>query len=165
MYMRARFYEKRLIERSFCLDVNVLARGGFFRGGYGPTRLYECITEYDNRRKVFCSLISSQYRDELAINVQSPECDFPEQIIRAIECDHRLTRLRFWFLCSNCRKKVAMLFIPPEKSKLGCRRCHKLVYWSQMRGKRRTGLEEYERWKEVYKVHKHLTICNENIQK
>ena len=41
----------------------------------------------------------------------------------------------------------------------------KLVYWSQMRGKRRTGPEEHERWKEIYKVHKHLTICNENIQK
>ena len=38
--------------------------------------------------------------------------------------------VRYWFLCSKCKKRVAKLYAPPSSERFACRNCHNLTYES-----------------------------------
>ena len=158
---RTRQYTSRLVERSFCLDVNILSREGLFRGGRGPKWDYECRNRKEGfRGGVYLTLTDSPHFDEFYLRVEEPGwlVDGPVNV-RVIYQSHQIGRWRHWFKCPRCLKRVAMLFIPLGAFELACRRCHRLVYWSQMRGRRRLGDEKYAEQKERYRVQKQLITC------
>jgi hypothetical protein len=39
--------------------------------------------------------------------------------------------LRYWFVCSSCRRRTQKLFRPGDEESFACRRCYDLVYGSQ----------------------------------
>jgi len=154
--IRPKRYMDRIVERAYCVDVNFLASQGFFRSGRGPIWTYTCTTERDGElARIECSLVDGDCQGEHAILLKNIYY-FPRQglPIKIYDMRHPLFRWRHFVLCPRCRRKVMTLFIPWEGDRLACRRCHKLVYWSQMRGRRRIGEEAYERGKELYRVHK-----------
>jgi len=156
---RIRRYNYKLVERSFCLDINFLSRNGFFRAGRGPRWDYECRTEKEKYiGGAYLTLVDSEHEDEFGIKVDAPLFFMKPVIVRVIYRSHPLVRWRQWFLCPKCKHKVIFLHIPPGEFDLACRMCHKLVYWSQMRGKKRIGQEEYARRKELYRVHKSIVM-------
>jgi hypothetical protein len=38
---------------------------------------------------------------------------------------------RWWWVCPACQRRVDVLYLPPGRDRLGCRRCCQLVYRSQ----------------------------------
>ena len=151
---RSPVYIFRLVERAFCLDANVLARSGFFRGGRGAKWDYECRSKKESYLGgAYLTLIDSDERGEHNILVDNAGlCG--KQEIRIKREQHSFIRHRYWFTCPKCSKRVTTLFIPIGAERLACRRCHKLYYWSQMKSKGRIGEEDYKEQQELYIVHK-----------
>jgi hypothetical protein len=42
---------------------------------------------------------------------------------------------RLWFICPDCESRVHALYLPPNRDRLGCRKCCALVYGSQYPGR------------------------------
>jgi hypothetical protein len=160
---RVRRYAFLLVERSFCLDVNFLSSHGFFRGGRGTKWDYECRNIRDGYLGgAYIMLWDSEYRDEFAVEVESSSL-YSKTTVRTAYERHPLVRWRYWFRCPKCKKRTATIFIPLGVFELACRKCHRLVYWSQMRGKRRLGVKEYKKQRELYKVNKELKLWKEDL--
>jgi hypothetical protein len=164
-------YKFRLIEHNFCLDANFLTRKGFFkrgRGGHGW--LYTCSNQKNGfLGEVKIELIGSPHRDEIAIRIEpSAELWANPSTIRVVDEDCRLGGIRWCFYCPKCERKVFTLFYHFAKGwwtyrVLACRRCHSLVYLSQMRGWQRIGEEEYIKSKAQYKVQKEFKLWSADL--
>jgi len=154
--IRPRRYENYLVERSFCLDVNSLSSQGFFRVGRGPAWEYLCFSAkagYLGWAKI--RLVDANIAGEFVVEVESNALQKSESV-RVIYQPHPLVQWRYWFRCPTCQKRVATLFVTLLDSLFACRECHRLVYWSQMRGKRRLGEDEYTKRRDLFKVNKEL---------
>lgn len=153
---RIRRYAFRLVERSFCLDINFLSKKGFFRSGRYISWEYDCETAQEGYRgHAILTWTNSSFPDEHAIRVESPLLPEPV-VLRVVYKPHPLYRWAHWFRCPKCRRFAACLSVPLGTSFLACRVCHRLCYWSQMRGKRRIGAERYQEQQKLYKLRKKL---------
>lgn len=150
-------YIHRLTARSFCLDIFVLSRQGFFRVGRYLEWIYYCETEKEGfRGEARIMWVNSPSHAAHAIQVAcNVLCE--STIIMVIFRPHPIFRWVNWFQCPKCRRLTATLFVPLGASYLACRRCHKLYYLSQVRGCRRLGTEKYREQQRLYKMKKNLT--------
>ncbi len=157
---RIRRYTCRLTERSFCLDIQTLCSKGLFKAGRGPAWLYRCWnTKEGYRGELLLKLVDYMHADEWAVLAYGVGLDKP-QIIRVVfQEPHPFLRWRLWFLCPKCRRRVGTLFIPLGEFELGCRVCHRLVYWSSYCGARRIGQEQYRQQADLYRLRKEVAIC------
>lgn len=153
-------YKFKLVERSFCLNANFLSSHGFLQGGKGTKWEYSCETKKEYLGSAYLHYWDSQYENEWALHVDLTRLTNQKVIVRMPYKEHSLIGWRNWFLCPKCRRKVITLFVPVGKFELQCRICHKLVYLSQMRGKRRVGQTKYQTQREMYLVNKLLERCD-----
>jgi len=158
-------YKHRLVEKQFCLDANFLTSRGFFKSGRGPKWIYKCENKQDGfigRAKL--TLIDSPHIDELAIRIEpSQNLLANNTIVNVTDTDCNLGGVRWWFICPRCNRKRTTLFFYYVRGSwiekiLACRKCHRLVYWSQARGINRIGLKEYRERQELYRIVKNIWI-------
>jgi hypothetical protein len=154
-------YMDRLVERRFCLDVNYLMGKRFFESGQGTIWLYSCERDGEGARAGgSIHYERSHFKDEVGLIFENENLTPPRQLIRVKHQDNRLVNCRYWLTCQNCQKKVAKLYVTKHKLRLECRKCHNLVYLSQMRGWRRIGVLKYHETKKRYSIRKILEITN-----
>jgi hypothetical protein len=157
-------YKHRLVENKFCFDANFLISKGFFRAGVqGLAWTYACSNKQNGfMGEARITLRVGNPRGDLAIRVE-PESSLLTNptTVRVTDEGCRLGGLRWLFYCPRCGKKVFTLFYHFVKGSwienaLACRRCHGLLYLSQVRGSNRVGVETFKQNKEQYRVIKSL---------
>lgn len=154
-------YKYRLVERSFCLDVNFLSSSGFFKWGRGPIWDYSCRNEkLGYLGGFYLQLVDSEHGDAFGIRIDNPTLLQDIVTVTNKYLSHPLVRWRDFLICPKCKRRAAKLYLPQGIFELACRKCHRLVYLSQMRGIRRLGREKYYCQKKAHEVKKLLTIKN-----
>lgn len=61
------------------------------------------------------------------LNDTGEASDFEYQTIMETTSCH-FNGKRFWFVCGNCSRRVAKLYLPTSKKRFSCRNCHNLTY-------------------------------------
>ncbi len=142
-HKRVRNYESRLIEKTFSLSMNQLVRKGVFSSML-TTWDYESLTRIDGYLGgVTLIPVGVPGYKELYLWVEDKKLLNGHKMLDVNFQSHPLVKSRYWFICPGCGQRVVDLYIPQGVYKLACRHCHRLVYWSQMRGPRRIGVKKY----------------------
>jgi hypothetical protein len=59
----------------------------------------------------------------------NPQNTYPQTIVFAKTAPH-LGGTHWWFICPDCKRRTAFLYLPPRASHFACRLCHHLTYRS-----------------------------------
>ncbi len=127
--------QRLLVEECYALRLNDLRRTGVLHAREGQT--------YDVRFSTVDgeTLLLVRCRPLLAGNACLPEAlrltfistsaaRLQTVDVRIVLTTAHLGGYRKWFACPCCRRRVAILYIPPGGAAFACRTCYRLIYFS-----------------------------------
>jgi hypothetical protein len=119
---------KNLVEDSLTIDIRDFTKSKwFYPGAIGALRWHQ------GQMETGCALWRLN-GDAVRLTVQEKRSDIVwEQDIRLGRTRTRLGE-RIWLLCPDCRANAMKLHCPRRRQHFACRRCHDLLYQSQVDG-------------------------------
>jgi hypothetical protein len=139
---RKRWSNRVVVEDCLSFDIANLVRAGVFRANPGTlcSSVWKDADEQEIFRANFWVEMTTSGKALLQVRYGVPSGRPLMHYAQSESVEIVQTPLyfgpRYWFLCPGvhnsapCRRRTRILYFPPNASRLGCRKCHNLIYTS-----------------------------------